>query len=95
MNQPMNERPADGYSVCTDSAKMAERELSAFFTAITELYGPEQAELSAEEWLREISAMNTLPSSTHEWRRITLNVSTRVASRVNTSSIATQYQIPA
>jgi hypothetical protein len=27
-----------------DATTMAERELSAFFTAVTELYGPEQAE---------------------------------------------------
>lgn len=32
---------------------MAERELAAFISAATELFGPEQARLSAEDWLEE------------------------------------------
>jgi hypothetical protein len=34
---------------------LAERELSAFFRAVTDLFGAEQAELSAEDWLREFN----------------------------------------
>jgi len=33
---------------CPDLAAMAERELSAFFNAITQMFGAEQAKLSAE-----------------------------------------------
>ena len=47
---------------------MAERELSAFFNAITELFGSEQAELSAEDWLHELIEIDGLPASTREWR---------------------------
>jgi hypothetical protein len=32
---------------------MAERGLSALIRAVTELFGPEQAKLSAEDWLDE------------------------------------------
>ncbi len=41
-------------SPCPDLMTMAERELSAFFNAITRLFGSEQAELSAEDWLHEL-----------------------------------------
>jgi hypothetical protein len=30
---------------------MAERELSAFFAAVETLFGPEQANISAEDWI--------------------------------------------
>ena len=62
---------------------MAERELSAFFNAVTQLFGPELAELSAEDWLHELLEIDALPTSAHEWRLITAKVSTRLASRVN------------
>lgn len=92
MNQLMNDRPGDRYPVCADATTMAERELTAFFAAMTELFGPELAELSAEDWLRELNALHALPSSTHEWRRITLNVSAGIASRVSTSSMSATSQ---
>ena len=68
-----------------DATTMAERELSAFFTAVTELYGPEQAEASAEDWLRELMASNGLPTSTREWRTLTIAAAAQLASRVTTS----------
>jgi hypothetical protein len=67
---------------------MAERELSAFFNAVTQLFGPEQAELSAEDWLRELIEVDGLPASAREWRLITARSSTRLASRVITSSVS-------
>ena len=66
------------------SKTMAERELSAFFTAVTELFGSEQAEASAEDWLRELIACDDLPASTREWRTLTVSAAARLASRVNT-----------
>ena len=68
---------------CPDLMTMAERELSAFFNAITQLFGSEQAELSAEDWLHELIEIDGLPASTREWRLITAKVSTRLASRVS------------
>ena len=68
-----------------DGTTMAKRELSAFFTAVTELYGPEQAEASAEDWLRELMAADGLPTSTREWRTLTIAAAARLANRVTTS----------
>lgn len=62
---------------------MAERELAAFSSAVKELFGPELAELSVEEWLKELAATNGLPSSAREWRRITLNICQRLAARLS------------
>jgi hypothetical protein len=67
---------------------MAERELSALFNAVTQLFGSEQAELSAEDWLQEVIEIDGLPVSTRQWRLITEKVLTRLASRVSTSSLS-------
>jgi len=72
---------------------MAERELSAFFNAVTQLFGSEQAELSAEDWLQELIEIDDLPTSVPKWRSITANVSTRLASRVRASSLSPEPQI--
>jgi hypothetical protein len=76
---------------CADLITMAERELSAFFNAITQSFGSEQAELSAEDWLHELIEIDGLPTSAREWRLITAKVSTRLASRVNASSPSTEF----
>ena len=73
---------------CPDLTKMAEQHLSAFFSAVTQLFGSEQAELSAEDWLRELIEVDGLPASAREWRLITARSSTRLASRVITSSVS-------
>lgn len=61
---------------------MAEQELAAFFNAVKELFGSEQAGLSAEEWLEELMAIDALPASAREWRLITARASTRLANRL-------------
>jgi len=71
---------------CTDLMTMAERELSAFFNAVTKLFGSEQALLSAEDWLHELIEIDVLPTSARGWRSITAKASTRLLSRVNASS---------
>ncbi len=76
---------------CADFMTMAEQELSAFFNAVTDLFGSEQAEVSAEDWLRELIAIDGLPASTREWRLITAKVSTRLANRGNASSLSTKF----
>lgn len=72
---------------CPDLMTMAERELSSFFNAVTELFGAEQAQLSAEDWLHELAEIDSLPASTREWRSFTAAVSTRLASRVNVAPL--------
>ena len=65
------------------SKTLAERELSAFLTAVTELFGAEQAQASVEDWLGELMACNGLPASAREWRTLTLSAAARLAGRVN------------
>ena len=76
---------------CPDLTMMAEREFSAFFNAVTQLFGSEQAELSAEDWLHELIESDGLPASAREWRLITAKVSTRLRSGVNASSRSTEF----
>jgi hypothetical protein len=71
---------------CADFIATAERELSAFFRAVTERFGSEQAKLSAEDWLQELIEIDGLPASTREWRLITA----KAASRVSASSLSTE-----
>lgn len=75
---------------CADLTTMAERELSAFIRAVTELFGSEQAELSAEDWLHELNESDGLPASIRDWRRITAKVSARLARRVQAASLLTE-----
>ena len=66
---------------------MAERELGAFISAVTELFGSEQARLAVEDWLDELVLMEPLPGLTsRDWRSITIAASARLANRVNASS---------
>jgi len=75
---------------CADFITMAERELSAFFNAVTQLFGSEQAERAAEDWLQELIKIDGLPATTREWRLITVKVSTRLPGGMNASSLATE-----
>jgi hypothetical protein len=85
--------PKNSNHPCPDLMTMAERELSAFFNAVKQLFGSEQAELSAKDWLRELIEIDGLPASAREWRLITAKVSTRLASRVSAPSLLTELQI--
>ena len=73
---------------CPDLATISERELSAFFNAVTQSFGSEEAELSAGDWLQELTEIDALPASVREWRLITAKASNRLASRVRASSLA-------
>ena len=67
---------------CADSTTMAEKELTVFFNAVTEMFGVDQARLSAEDWVREISKIASLPASPREFRTITARVASRLANRL-------------
>jgi hypothetical protein len=84
-NKPQNNHD----STCGDSLTMAERELGAFFGAVTELFGSEQAKISAADWIHELMAVNVLPSSVRQWRLLTIKVLSRLASRIGVSSKST------
>lgn len=77
-------------SLCADLTRRAERELSAYVSAVTQLFGSEQAELSAEDWLQELTESDALPNSAREWQSITARVSARLASRVGDASLSAE-----
>ena len=94
MNPRARYNPSTDFNpACIEVMTMAERELSAFFNAVTHLFGSEQAELSAEDWLQELNQIDDLPTSVPKWRSITAKVSTRLASRVRASSQSPEPQI--
>jgi hypothetical protein len=68
---------------CADLLTLAERELAAFFSAVKELFGPEHARHSAQDWVHELETMNSLPASIQEWRLITAKVMKQLARRLN------------
>jgi len=77
---PVSERTSKHSLTCADLVTMAERELSAFIRAVTELFGSEQARISAEDWLDELASMDCLPGSTsRDWRSVTIAVLARLA----------------
>ena len=77
--------PSPKEAICAELATTAEQELNAFFKAVMNLFGPEQAELSADDWLNEFTTAKTLPASLREWRKITLKACARLATRVDAS----------
>jgi hypothetical protein len=82
MNQIARKRSLlDRASTCAEPLSMAQRELAALFRAVTELFGAEQADLSAEDWLNELQTRSKLPASAREWRGITARVITQLAER--------------
>jgi hypothetical protein len=74
-------------SIYEDQTHLAERELSAFTEAVTELFGPEQARASTEDWLEESELMDSPPLSTErDWRSVSIAASARLASRVDAAA---------
>ena len=83
----MNPEEALSHSLYDHETHLAERELSAFIAAVTELFGAEQARLSAEDWLDESELMDSPPRSTsRDWLTVTIAASARLASRLNVAS---------
>lgn len=82
-----NQEPV--FSVASDSADrniviaVAQRELGAFIGAVTEMFGPEEARLSTDDWFDEFdSAENLSGIEAREWRRISIAAAVRLARRV-------------
>jgi hypothetical protein len=79
----MNSQEQFCNSTYADEMDSAERELSAFICAVTQLFGPEEAKLSAEDWLDESELMDRPPLSTsRNWRAVTIAASARLANRL-------------
>jgi hypothetical protein len=89
----MNSDESFDNSTCADQIHMAERELASFIRAVTELFGPEQARLSADDWLDESELMDSPSRSTsREWRAITVAAVARLANRL---TVARDHRAPA
>jgi hypothetical protein len=79
----MNPKESFSNSSCDDQMHLAEREFSAFIGAVTELSCPEQARLSADDWLDEAELMDRAPQTTSRaWRAVTIAASARLANRL-------------
>jgi hypothetical protein len=71
-------------SICKEDTQMAEREFSAFICAVKELHGPDQARLSADDWLDELELMDSkTESANRHWRAVTIAASARLADRLS------------
>ncbi len=86
----MNSRMQEAKQSCAEHAgsllHSAEKELAAFSQAVLELFGSEQARLSAEDWIEELELMD-LPAGagSPDWRRLTISAASRLALRVQHS----------
>ncbi len=96
----MNTKESFSNSTCDEQVHMAEHELLEFICAVTQLFGPEQATLSAEDWLDESDLMDSPPRSTgRDWRAVTVAASAPLANRLtialhqsNAARRADQYE---
>ena len=78
-------------SVYEEQTHLAERELSSFIAAVKELYGAEQATISAQDWLDESEVMDSPPrSELRNWRAVTIAASARLANRVNANAASAE-----
>ena len=86
----MNQHRFFANSPCEEEVYRAQHELSSFLAAVTRLYGPEQAWLSAEDWLEESEFVESPPRlGVWNWRAVTIAAAARLATRVKLSAVAT------
>ena len=68
----------------------AERELGAFMSAVTELHGPQQARIAADDWICAFESTNEqFGFTTSEWRKVTIIAASRLATRLVQSAVTT------
>jgi len=80
----MNGYESFSNSIYEEQTHLAERELSSFLAAVTKSYGPDQAELSARDWLQESELIDSPPrSEIRDWHSVTIAASARLALRLN------------
>jgi hypothetical protein len=70
-------------STCAEQTQLAACELASFIGAVKELFGPEQARLSADDWFEEFELMDS-PSrySSRDWRAVTVAAAARLGGRL-------------
>ena len=80
----MNDSKSFSDLIYEEQAHLAEHELSSFIAAVNASYGPEQAKLSAQDWLDESYLIDSPPrSEVRNWRAVTIAASARLANRIN------------
>jgi hypothetical protein len=66
---------------------LAEKELSAFISAVETLFGAEQARQSALDWIEELELMDWPPGfAIPDWRRATVGASARLGALASRSA---------
>ena len=78
---------------CTFASQMdmAQRELGAFLYAVLEAYGPEEANVAAQDWLDKLSVLDCVPEPTPgDWRLVTIAAAGRLSRRVNKKAVETR-----
>lgn len=79
----MNRMELPNIANCAELMITAERELAAFLSAVTKLYGTEQAELAAEVWLEELEMTNRLHGpAIQDWRKVSVASVARLANHL-------------
>jgi len=74
-----------------DLTAAAERELGAFVSAVTDLYGVDQARIASEDWILALEMMDVVPElSNRSWRTLTIISASRLAERLNPVSSDTK-----
>ena len=63
--------------------RIAERELAAFYTAVLEAYGPEEAKAAARNWIESLDAVDCCADGgLSDWRPVTIAAASCLASRI-------------
>ena len=85
----VSKKTDDDDQPCNGLMNLAEREFAAFTRAVTELFGTEQARLSAKDWLDELVSRDSLPGPRNcEWQLVTVAALARLTIRM---TIELQY----
>jgi len=70
---------------------MAQRELGAFLFAVSGSYGPEEADIAAQDWLDELNLLDCVSEPTpSDWRLVTITAAGHLAERVNKKAVGTR-----
>ena len=75
-------------SSCAEEMHIPERELFAFICAVEQLFGPEQAKLSMEDWLVELERMDGPPHSIRDWRAVSITAATKLKDVASSARIS-------
>ena len=80
---PMKSDESFDNSTCAKQIQLAKRELASFIGAVKELFGPEQARSSADDWLEECEFMDSPSRRTgRDWRAVTVAAAARLGGRL-------------